>query len=140
MTAALALLSERTRAASVDMATPAAAAPAPSRAAPAAAPADAWMYSTDGRPKGPLPGFSLLRLLERGVVPPEATVWAPHLREWAPITEASGLAVCAKLCRARFYVAGEDRSLPAARDAVRAQLSFYGRILAKTPFFTGAFK
>ena len=91
------------------MATPAAAAPAPSRAAPAAAPADAWMYSTDGRPKGPLPGFSLLRLLERGVVPPEATVWAPHLREWAPITEASGLAVCAKLCRALFYVAGEDQ-------------------------------
>ena len=88
---------------------PAAAAASPPAAAPAApaaaaAPPDSWMYSADGQPKGPLPGFSLLRLLERGVVPPNATVWAPHLKEWAPITEADGLAVRAKLCRQRFYV------------------------------------
>ena len=85
---------------------PAAAAASPPAAAPAAAaaPPDSWMYSADGQPKGPLPGFSLLRLLERGVVPPTATVWAPHLKEWATITEADGLSVRAKLCRQRFYV------------------------------------
>ena len=77
---------------------------APAAAPVAAAPPDSWMYSSDGQPKGPLPGFSLLRLLERGVVPPTATVWAPHLSAWAPITEADGLAVRAKLCRQRFYV------------------------------------
>ena len=86
-------------------AAPAAAAASPPAAAPAAAaPPDSWMYSADGQPKGPLPGFSLLRLLERGVVPPTATVWAPHLTAWAPITEADGLATRAKLCRQRFYV------------------------------------
>ena len=82
---------------------------APAAAPAAAAPPDSWMYSADGQPKGPLPGFSLLRLLERGVVPPTATVWAPHLKEWAPITEADGLAVRAKLCRQRFYVMDQSQ-------------------------------
>ena len=99
--ALIALLQDRTTAALL----PAGMATAPAAAAPAAAaPPDSWMYSADGQPKGPLPGFSLLRLLERGVVPPNATVWAPHLSEWAPITEADGLATRAKLCRQRFYV------------------------------------
>ena len=88
----------------LQMATAAPTAPAAAPAAPAAAPPDSWMYSSDGQPKGPLPGFSLLRLLERGVVPPTATVWAPHLTAWAPITEADGLAIRANLCRKRFYV------------------------------------
>ena len=68
-----------------EMATTATAAPAAPAAAPAAAaPPDSWMYSSDGQPKGPLPGFSLLRLLERGVVPPTATVWAPHMQRGRP--------------------------------------------------------
>ena len=89
---------------------PAGAAPATAAPAPAAAaPPDSWMYSSDGQPKGPLPGFSLLRLLERGVVPPTATVWAPHMKEWKQITEADGLAIRANLCRKRFYVMDQSQ-------------------------------
>ena len=82
---------------------------APAAAPAAAAPPDSWMYSSDGQPKGPLPGFSLLRLLERGVVPPTATVWAPHMKEWKQITEADGLAIRANLCRKRFYVMDQSQ-------------------------------
>ena len=87
------------------MATTATAAPAAPAAAPAAAaPPDSWMYSSDGQPKGPLPGFSLLRLLERGVVPPTATVWALTLNGVGAHNQADGLATRANLCRKRFYV------------------------------------
>ena len=42
-------------------------------------------------------------------MPPTATVWAPHMKEWAQITEADGLATRANLCRKRFYVMDQSQ-------------------------------
>jgi len=95
---------------------PAAAAPAapaesqaPQAAAPAAAPVDQYMYSVDGRTRGPLPGKALLKLLERGVVPANAAVWAPGFAAWMPILEATGLGERAALARGQFFVADETK-------------------------------
>ena len=81
----------------------------PPRPRPAAAPPDSWMYSSDGQLKARYRFSSCAT--RTGAVPPTATGWAPHMKEWKQITEADGLQP-RNLSRKRFYVMDQQRRGP----------------------------